>query len=87
MYNVASDQDFMNFLWFLGFISLNLGVLQFLPVPLLDGWHLLMLVVEKVKGAPVSMEWQIRFQYVGLFMIGSLLLLSFYNDITRLMGF
>jgi regulator of sigma E protease len=84
MFIVASDQTFMNFLWFLGFISLNLGVLQFMPIPLLDGWHLLMLAVEKVKGGPIPMEWHIRFQYVGLVMIGGLLLLSFYNDISRL---
>jgi len=84
MFIVASDQTFMNFLWFLGFISLNLGVLQFMPIPLLDGWHLLMLAVEKIKGGPIPMEWHIRFQYVGLVMIGGLLLLSFYNDISRL---
>jgi len=86
MFVVASDQTFMNFLWFLGFISLNLGVLQFMPIPLLDGWHLLMLAVEKVKGGPIPLEWHIRFQYVGIVMIGGLLLLSFYNDISRLIG-
>jgi regulator of sigma E protease len=86
MFTVASNQDSINFLWFMGFISLNLGVMQFLPIPLLDGWHLLMLAVEKLKGSSIPIEWHIRFQYVGLFIIGSLLLLTFFNDISRILG-
>jgi RIP metalloprotease RseP len=84
MYTVARTQTFLNFLWFLGFISLNLGVLQFVPIPLLDGWHLLMVAVEKLKGSPVAPKIQEAFQYVGLFIVGSLLLLATYNDISRM---
>ena len=84
MYTVASTQTFLNFLWFLGFISLNLGVLQFVPIPLLDGWHLLMVAIEKLKGSPVAPRIQEAFQYVGLFIVGSLLLLATYNDISRI---
>lgn len=84
MFKVASSQKFINFLWFLGFISLNLGVLQFVPIPLLDGWHLLMVAIEKLKGSPVAPRVQEIFQYVGLFIVGGLLLLATYNDIRRL---
>jgi regulator of sigma E protease len=83
MYKVASNQSFIKYLWFLGFISLNLGVLQFVPIPLLDGWHLLMILIEKVKGSPVQPKIQEAFQYVGLFLIGGLLLMATFNDITR----
>jgi len=84
MFRVARTQTFINFLWFLGFISLNLGVLQFVPIPLLDGWHLLMVLIEKLKGSPVAPRIQEAFQYVGLFIVGGLLLLATYNDIRRL---
>ncbi|MCY3022015.1 MAG: RIP metalloprotease RseP [Planctomycetota bacterium] len=81
--HIAASQTFLNYLWFLGFISLNLGVLQFVPIPLLDGWHLLMVLIEKVKGSPVPMRVQEAFQYVGLFIIAALLILATYNDIAR----
>ena len=84
MFRVARTQTFINFMWFLGFISLNLGVLQFVPIPLLDGWHLLMVLIEKLKGSPVAPRIQEAFQYVGLFIVGGLLLLATYNDIRRL---
>ncbi|HEY3323841.1 MAG TPA: RIP metalloprotease RseP [Planctomycetota bacterium] len=83
MYTVAHNQTFFNFLWFLGFISLNLGLLQFVPIPLLDGWHLLMVAIEKIKGSPVAPKIQEAFQYVGIFIVGGLLLLATYNDISR----
>ena len=84
MFHVASNQTFLSFLWWLGFISLNFGVFQFLPIPLLDGWHLLMVLVEKLKGSPVPMRVQEAFQYVGLLIVGALLILATYNDIVRM---
>jgi regulator of sigma E protease len=83
MVKVAGTQTLMRFLWLLAFISLNLGVLQFVPIPLLDGWHLLMVLVEKMKGSPVAPRVQEAFQYVGIFIVGALLLLATYNDIYR----
>ena len=83
MHQVASTQTFINFFWFLGFISLNLGVMQFIPIPLLDGWHLVMVAIEKLKGRPVAPKVQEAFQYVGLFLVGGLLLLATYQDIRR----
>jgi RIP metalloprotease RseP len=84
VYTVAAQQPFVKFLWFLAFISLNLGVMQFIPIPLLDGWHLLMLLIEKLKGSPVPPKIQEVFTYVGFFMICSLLLFSTYNDLSRM---
>jgi membrane-associated protease RseP (regulator of RpoE activity) len=84
IFHVASNQTFFNFLWWLGFISLNFGVFQFLPIPLLDGWHLVMVLVEKLKGSPVPMRVQEAFQYVGLLLVGALLILATKNDIMRL---
>ncbi len=81
IYTVANNASFVNYLWLIGYLSLSLGVLQFIPIPLLDGWHLLMILVEKLKGSPVAPKIQEAFQYVGLFLIGSLLLYATYNDI------
>lgn len=84
IFHVARSQTFLTFLWWLGFISLNFGVFQFLPIPLLDGWHLVMVLVERLKGSPVPLRVQEAFQYVGLFLVGALLILATYNDIVRL---
>ena len=83
MYSVASSQAFVKFMWFLGFISLNLGVLQFVPIPLLDGWHLLMVFVEKIKGSPVAPKILEISQVIGIVIVGSLLLFATYNDFLR----
>jgi len=74
------------FLWFLGIVSVSLGVLNLLPVPLLDGGHLLYYLVEFVKGNPVSESVQIVGQQIGLALLFGLMILVFYNDIMRLFG-
>jgi regulator of sigma E protease len=79
----AGNEPFFKYLFILGLISLNLGVLQFVPIPLLDGWHLLMVLIEKLKGSPVAPKIQEAFQYVGIFLVGGLILLATYNDIGR----
>ncbi|GMV80157.1 MAG: zinc metalloprotease [Planctomycetota bacterium] len=85
-FDVSMDSSFMKYLWFIAFISVNLGVLQFVPIPLLDGWHLLMILVEKLKGGPVAPRIQEGFQYVGLFIILSLLIYATKNDLMRIFG-
>ncbi len=82
--SVAVQHPLMYYLWFLAFLSVNLGVFQFIPIPLLDGWHLVMIGVEKLKGSPVSPKVQIAFQYVGLCLILGLILLATSNDLLRL---
>ena len=73
------------FLWFLGIVSVSLGVLNLLPVPLLDGGHLLYYAVEFVKGSEVSESVQIIGQQIGFTFLLGLMILVFYNDIARLM--
>jgi regulator of sigma E protease len=75
-------------IWYLGFlavISVSLGVLNLLPVPLLDGGHLLYYVVEIVKGSPVSERVMEFGQRIGLALLLALTLFAFYNDINRLL--
>lgn len=84
MLKVSTETNFMYYLWFLAFLSVNLGMLQFVPIPLLDGWHLLMIGVEKLKGGPVTPKVQEAFQYVGLAIILCLLLMAMRNDIMRI---
>jgi regulator of sigma E protease len=74
------------FLKFLAVVSISLGVLNLLPVPVLDGGHLLYFLIEAVKGSPVSeqaMEWG---QRIGLALLLALMSLAFYLDLSRLLG-
>ncbi len=73
------------FLGFLGILSVSLGVLNLLPVPVLDGGHLLFYAIEVVRGRPLSEEAEALGQRIGLAILGALMFLAFYNDITRLL--
>jgi regulator of sigma E protease len=72
------------FLGFLAVISVSLGVLNLLPIPILDGGHLAFLTVEAVKGSPVSARTEAMGQQVGLVLLVMLMGFAFYNDIARL---
>ena len=74
------------FLWFLGIVSVSLGVLNLLPIPLLDGGHLMYYLIELVRGSPVPENIQVIGQQIGLALLLGLMVLVFYNDILRLMG-
>ena len=65
-------------------ISVNLAVINLLPIPVLDGGHLLFFLIEAVKGRPVSMKVREIAQQVGMVLLIMLMILVFYNDITRL---
>jgi len=74
------------YLGFLALISISLGVLNLLPIPLLDGGHLLYYVAELVKGSPVSEQaWEIG-QKIGIALLGMLMVFAIYNDINRLIS-
>ena len=75
----------VTFLGFLGIVSVSLGVLNLLPVPILDGGHLLFYLVELVKGSPVSEATQLAGQKIGITLLLALMSLAFYNDIIRLL--
>ena len=74
------------FLGFLAIVSVSLGVLNLLPIPMLDGGHLAYYLIEWVTGRPVSEQVQITGQYVGLVALFGLISLGFVNDILRLVG-
>ncbi|CAG0969011.1 regulator of sigma E protease [Methylophilaceae bacterium] len=71
------------FLGFLALISISLGVLNLLPIPVLDGGHLMYYMVEIFKGSPVSDRIMEAGQRIGLFLLGILMVVAFYNDINR----
>lgn len=71
------------FLAFMALLSVNLGVLNLLPVPVLDGGHLFFFFCELLIGRPVSTKVREYAQQVGLFLLLSLMVLAFYNDIVR----
>lgn len=71
---------------FMAVISINLVILNILPIPILDGWHLLMFAIEGIIGRPVSLKLRERAQQVGIFIIILIMLLVFYNDLSRIMG-
>jgi regulator of sigma E protease len=72
------------FLYFLALLSLSLAIINLMPIPVLDGGHLLYYLIELVKGSPLSERVMATGQYVGLAMLASLMGLAFYNDILRL---
>jgi len=84
--NSSASAGLSQFLFFLGAISLSLGILNLLPIPVLDGGHLLYYLIELVKGSPVSEQAQIAGQYFGLIALAGLMSLAFINDILRLVG-
>jgi regulator of sigma E protease len=73
--------DFLNFL---AYLSISLGVLNLLPVPVLDGGHLLFYLVEWVRGRPLSERIQGAAMQIGIFLIVALMLLALFNDLGRL---
>lgn len=71
------------FLAFMALLSINLGVLNLLPVPVLDGGHLFFFFCELIIGRPVPQKIREYAQQVGMFLLLSLMVLAFYNDIVR----
>jgi regulator of sigma E protease len=82
----SASAGFTYFLFFLGLISLSLGILNLLPIPVLDGGHLMYYLIELVKGSPVSEQVQLTGQYIGLAALFGLMSLAVINDILRLVG-
>lgn len=70
-------------LFFLAIISANLAVINFLPFPIVDGGLMLLLVIEKIKGSPVGMKFQIAWNMVGLVLILGVFLFVTYNDVVK----
>ncbi|GLQ45261.1 zinc metalloprotease [Dyella lipolytica] len=79
--NAAAQMGLDRFLEFLGLVSLSLAIINLLPIPILDGGHLLYYLIELIKGSPVSERTMIAGQYVGIALLFTLMGLAFYNDI------
>lgn len=75
---------YIQFIMFLAVISISLGVLNLLPIPVLDGGHLMYFVIELIKGGPLSERAMIFGQQVGIVLLAGLMVLAFYNDLTRI---
>ncbi len=80
----AAQSGFVNLLLFIAIISVNLGILNLLPIPVLDGGHIFFFSVEALTGSPIKVKYMEIAQQVGIFMLLSLMVLAFYNDIVRL---
>ncbi len=74
------------FLQMMAFISVNLFILNLLPIPVLDGGHLVFYVVEAIKGSPLSLKKMEMAQQVGLVLLMTLMVYALFNDITRFLG-
>ena len=80
----SADAGWQSFLSLLALLSISLGVLNLLPIPVLDGGHLLYYGIEAVKGSPVSERVQVIGLQVGMAMVLGIMALALYNDILRL---
>ncbi len=74
------------YLGFLAVVSVSLGVLNLLPLPMLDGGHLLYHLIEGVTGRPLPVIWQERLQRGGMAVVFMMMSLALYNDVARLLG-
>ena len=74
------------FLGFLAIVSISLGVLNLLPIPVLDGGQIVYQLVEMLKGSPMTERAQVLGQQVGIFALLLLMSFAFYNDIARILG-
>ncbi|MFQ5606814.1 MAG: RIP metalloprotease [Candidatus Zixiibacteriota bacterium] len=81
----AAREGFYRFLLFMAMLSVNLAVLNILPIPVLDGGHLLFLLVEMIKGSPVSMKARMYAQQVGIVFLLVFILFVSWNDVARLL--
>ncbi len=80
----SASIGFVSFLTFLAIVSISLGVLNLLPIPMLDGGHIVYYLAEAVKGSPVSDQTQLLGQKIGIAMLLGMMVVAFYNDILRL---
>lgn len=84
---IAGEQmkaGWLNLIYFMSLLSVNLGILNLLPIPVLDGGHLLFLTIEGVRRKPMNERAQIVAQQVGIGLLATLMIFVFYNDIVRL---
>ncbi len=89
IFKIAGEQaqaGIIPLIMFMAVLSVNLGILNFLPIPVLDGGHIVFLLMEALKGSPISVRAREVSQQVGLFLLISLMVFAFYNDISRFLS-
>lgn len=86
IYGEQAEQGFNELIRLTALLSINLGLLNLLPIPVLDGGHIFFFLIELLKGKPISERNRERAQQVGLFMLISLMVFAFYNDIMRVIS-
>lgn len=82
----SAERGLSSFIGFLAIVSISLGVLNLLPVPILDGGQIVYQAIEGLKGSPLSNRAQIIGQQVGIFALLLLMSFAFYNDLARIFG-
>ncbi len=80
------QQGLAYYLGFLALVSVSLGVLNLLPLPMLDGGHLMYYIFEGVTGRPVSDLWLARLQRGGIVVLLAMMSVALFNDVARLLG-
>lgn len=80
----SASMGLVHFIKYMALVSVSLGVLNLLPIPVLDGGHLLFFAIEAIKGSSVSDKTQLHFQQVGIALLFSLMVLAMFLDIERL---
>jgi regulator of sigma E protease len=83
----SAQQGWIPYIMFLALVSISLGVLNLLPIPLLDGGHLMYYLFEFLSGKPVPENIIEASQKIGLMVLILLMSLSLFNDINRLIGY
>ena len=87
IYSIVGEQSktgFANVLYLVAYLSINVGFINLLPLPAFDGGHILFIIIEKIKGSPVSPELENKIHTIGLMLLMGLMLIITINDILRL---
>lgn len=81
-----AQRGLADYLFLVALLSINLGVLNLLPIPMLDGGHLLFFVIEAMRGKPLDVRQRERAQQMGLVLLLFVMVYAFYNDLARIFG-
>jgi len=80
----SAEMGWQTFISFMALMSVSLGILNLLPIPMLDGGHLVYYFIEAIRGKPVSEQIQMMGLKIGMVLLGSMMLLALFNDFMRL---
>jgi regulator of sigma E protease len=80
----SAEMGWQTFISFMALMSVSLGILNLLPIPMLDGGHLVYYIIELIRGKPVSEQIQLVGLKIGMVLLGSMMFLAIFNDFMRL---